>query len=74
MASMSLARRRSWTAVARPSGSPPSENARFHKIGGDVADAKLKELEGKGLPARAVHTMMKSLAEKHAKSSKNFWD
>ena len=51
-----------------------SENARFHKIGGDVADAKLKELEGKGLPARAVHTMMKSLAEKHAKSSKNFGD
>ena len=50
------------------------ENARFHKIGGDVADAKVKELEGKGLPARAVHTMMKSLAEKHAKSSKNFWD
>jgi TRAP-type transport system periplasmic protein len=51
-----------------------AENARFHKIGGDVADAKVKELESKGLPARAVHSMMKSLAEKHAKSSKNFWD
>jgi TRAP-type transport system periplasmic protein len=51
-----------------------AENVRFRKIGADVADAKVKELEGKGMPARAVHTMMKSLAEKHAKDSKNFWD
>jgi TRAP-type C4-dicarboxylate transport system substrate-binding protein len=50
------------------------ENAKFRKIGAEVAEAKVKELEGKGLPARAVYTMMKSLAEKHAKSSKNFWN
>ena len=52
----------------------PDENARFHKIGADVSDAKLKELEGKGLPARAVYTLMKSLADKHAKTSKTFWE
>jgi TRAP-type C4-dicarboxylate transport system substrate-binding protein len=52
----------------------PAETAKFRRIGADVAEAKVKEVEGKGLPARAVHAMMKALAEKHAKSSKNFWD
>ena len=52
----------------------PAENEKFRKIGGDVTEAKLKELEGRNMPARAVHSMMKSLAEKHAKGSKNFWD
>jgi TRAP-type transport system periplasmic protein len=50
------------------------ENAKFRKIGAEVAEAKLKELEGKSMPARAIHTTMKSLAEKHAKTSKNFWE
>jgi TRAP-type transport system periplasmic protein len=52
----------------------PAETAKFRRIGADVAEAKVKDVEGKGLPARAVHAMMKALAEKHAKSSKNFWD
>lgn len=50
------------------------EDARFRKTGAQVTEAKLKELEGKGLPARAVHKMMVGLAEKHAKTSKNFWN
>jgi TRAP-type C4-dicarboxylate transport system substrate-binding protein len=50
-----------------------SEDARFRKVGAQVTEAKLKELEAKGLPARAVHKMMKALAEKHAQDSKNFW-
>ncbi len=52
----------------------PEENAKFRKIGADVAAAKVKELDGKGLPASAVHGMMKSLADKHAKDSRNFWN
>jgi TRAP-type transport system periplasmic protein len=52
----------------------PEENAKFRKIGADVAEAKIKELEGKGMPARAVYTSIQSLAEKHAKTSKNFWN
>ena len=52
----------------------PEENAKFRKIGADVAEAKVKELEGKGMPARAIYTTIQSLAEKHAKTSKNFWD
>ena len=52
----------------------PAENEKFRKIGGDVTEAKLKELEGRNMPARAVHSMMKSLADKHAKGSKNFWE
>ena len=52
----------------------PAENARVRKIGAEVSEAKIKELEGKGLPARAVYNMMRSLAEKHSKTSKSFWN
>src|SRR5499433_347861 len=52
----------------------PAEGAKFRKIGAEVAEAKVNELESKGMPARAIYTMMKSLAEKHAKTSKNFWN
>jgi TRAP-type C4-dicarboxylate transport system substrate-binding protein len=50
-----------------------AEDKRFRAVGAQVTEAKLKELEGKGLPARAVYAMMKALSEKHAKTSKNFW-
>jgi TRAP-type C4-dicarboxylate transport system substrate-binding protein len=51
----------------------PQEDARFRKIGQQVVEARLKELEEKKLPARAVFQQMKALSEKHAKSSKSFW-
>ena len=51
----------------------PEENAKFRKIGADVAAAKVKELDGKGLPASAVYNQMKALADKHSKDSRNFW-
>ncbi len=50
------------------------ETARFRKTGEQVAEDKIKELEGKGLPARAVYNMMRELSEKHSKTSKNFWN
>ena len=50
-----------------------SDMATFRKIGDNVSEARLKELEGKGLPARKVHAMMKSLSERHAKTSRSFW-
>jgi TRAP-type transport system periplasmic protein len=50
------------------------EDAKFRKIGAVVDEAKVKDLEAKGMPARAVYTAMKSLAEKHAKTSKTFWN
>ena len=52
----------------------PEENARFRKIGAEVAEARVKDLESKGMPARAIYDRMKSLAQEHAKSSKNFWN
>lgn len=52
----------------------PEENAKFRRVGAEVSEAKVKDLEGKGLPARAVLDMLKALAEKHAKTSKSFWD
>lgn len=52
----------------------PQENSNFRKIGAEVAEAKVNELESKNMSARAIYTMMKSLAETHAKSSKSFWN
>ena len=47
---------------------------RFCVLGNaEQATAKLKELEAKGLPARAVYGRMKALSEQYAKSSKSFW-
>jgi TRAP-type transport system periplasmic protein len=51
-----------------------AEDAKFRKIGAGVDEVKIKELDGRGLPARAVYASMKSLAEKHAKTSKSFWN
>jgi TRAP-type C4-dicarboxylate transport system substrate-binding protein len=52
----------------------PSEQEKFRRIGAQVAEARVKELEGKGMPARAIYTTMKALADKHAKTSKSFWE
>ena len=53
---------------------PAAENAKVRKIGAEVSEAKLKEYEAKGLPARAVYDTMRALSEKHAKTSKSFWN
>ncbi len=52
----------------------PAEMQKVRKIGADVSEAKVKEYEGKGLPARQVYSLMRSLSEKHSKTSKNFWN
>ena len=52
----------------------PAEMDKVRKIGADVSEAKIKEYEAKGMPARAVYTMMRGLSDKHAKTSKNFWN
>jgi len=51
-----------------------AESARVRKIGAEVSEAKVKEYEGKGMPGRAVYDQMRGLAEKHSKTSKNFWN
>jgi TRAP-type C4-dicarboxylate transport system substrate-binding protein len=51
-----------------------AENAKVRKIGADLAERHIKELDGKGQPATAVYRMMRGLSEKHAKTSKNFWN
>jgi TRAP-type C4-dicarboxylate transport system substrate-binding protein len=51
-----------------------AESAKVREIGAKVSEEKVKELEGKGLPARAVYNLMRELAEKHGKTSKNFWN
>jgi TRAP-type transport system periplasmic protein len=51
-----------------------AENAKVRRIGAEVSEAKVKEYEGKGLPGRAVYDQMRGLADRHSKSSKNFWN
>jgi TRAP-type transport system periplasmic protein len=58
---------------AQPIRLSAQEDAKFRKIGAQVTESRLKELEGKELPARAVYASMKTLSEKHSKSSRNFW-
>ncbi len=50
-----------------------AENKRFRTVGLEVTEAKLKELEGKGLPARAAFKRIQQLSAKHAKTSRTFW-
>ena len=52
----------------------PAEQEKFRRIGAQVAEARVKELEAKGPPARDIYTAMTALAEKHAKTSRSFWD
>lgn len=52
----------------------PEDDAKVRRIGSQVTFTKIKELEDKGLPARAVYEQMRALAEKHSKTSKNFWN
>jgi TRAP-type C4-dicarboxylate transport system substrate-binding protein len=59
---------------AQPIRLSKDEDAKFRRIGAQVTEEKLKELQGKGLPAREAYNMMKGLSEQHAKSSKNFWN
>jgi TRAP-type C4-dicarboxylate transport system substrate-binding protein len=59
---------------AQPIRLSAAENARFRKVGAEVTEAKLKELEGKGLPARAAFQLIQSLSERHSSSSRNFWN
>ena len=49
------------------------ENAKFRKIGEQVAEAKIKELEDKKLPAHEVYKLMVQLAAKYEKNSFSFW-
>ncbi len=52
----------------------PEENAKFRRAGSQVTFTRIKELEDKKLPAQAVYEQMRSLSDKHAKTSKNFWN
>jgi TRAP-type C4-dicarboxylate transport system substrate-binding protein len=52
----------------------PEDDAKVRRVGSQVTFTKLKELEDKGLPARAVYEQMRALAEKHSKTSKSFWN
>jgi len=50
------------------------DDAKVRRVGSQVTFTKIKEVEEKGLPARAVYDQMRALSEKHAKTSKNFWN
>jgi TRAP-type C4-dicarboxylate transport system substrate-binding protein len=49
------------------------ENAQFKKIGEQVAEAKIKDLEAKKLPAREVYKLMQQISARYEKDSFSFW-
>ena len=51
-----------------------ADTAKIRAVGTQVSEATIKGYEDKGLPARAVYNAMRALSEKHAKTSKNFWN
>lgn len=51
----------------------PEEDARFRRIGAEVSERTIAQLESRGLPARRVAEMMRALAERHAADSHSFW-
>jgi len=61
-------------AGAQPIKLSSAENERFRKVGAEVTEAKLKELEAKSLPARSAFKLIQSLSEKHSTTSRNFWN
>jgi TRAP-type C4-dicarboxylate transport system substrate-binding protein len=48
-------------------------DAQFKEVGAQVAEARIKEMEEQGLPAREVYQLMQQLAAKYTPGSKNFW-
>jgi len=51
-----------------------ADSAKIRTVGAQVAETTIKGYEAKGLPARAVYDTMRALSEKHARTSKNFWN
>lgn len=51
-----------------------ADSAKVRSVGGQGSEATIRGYEEKGLPARTVYNMMRALSEKHAKTSKNFWN
>ena len=47
----------------------PEDEVRARRVGAEVAESRLAELEAKGLPARQVHKLMKSIADRRASSN-----
>jgi TRAP-type C4-dicarboxylate transport system substrate-binding protein len=47
----------------------PEDELRARRVGAEVAESRLAELEAKGLPARQVHKLMKSIADRRASSN-----
>lgn len=52
----------------------PAENAKVRKIGAELSEKHVKDMDAKGLPASAVYKLMRGLSDKHSKTSRNFWN
>ena len=50
-----------------------AEDDKARQFGAQVTESTLKAMEAKGMPSRAVYGIMKTLADKHVKTSKSFW-
>jgi TRAP-type C4-dicarboxylate transport system substrate-binding protein len=57
----------------QPVTMPPEELRKFRTVVEKVANEAVETTQKKGVPAHEVYALMKSLSEKHAKTSRNFW-
>ena len=51
-----------------------AENDKVRKIGAELSEKHIRDMDAKGLPASAVYKTMRGLSETHSKTSKNFWN
>jgi TRAP-type C4-dicarboxylate transport system substrate-binding protein len=51
-----------------------ADTAKIRAVGAQVSETVIKGYEAKGMPARQVYDTMRGLSERHAKTSKNFWN
>lgn len=52
----------------------PAESAKVRRIGAELSEKHIREMDAKGLPASAVYKMMRELSDRHSKTSRNFWN
>jgi TRAP-type C4-dicarboxylate transport system substrate-binding protein len=51
-----------------------AESEKVRRIGAELSERHIRELDAKGLPASAVYKLMRERAERAAKTSKSFWN
>lgn len=69
-----VGKKRMMSEGTQPITLPEEEMAKFRAVAEKVANETIEKVEKAGHPAREVYALMRSLAAKHAETSRNFWN